>query len=101
MWPRRHAHEYRAMLVNAKQVFGFKHNMTYGKVYMDPKEQAAARHRLSGRAIKVIGVSETTTLQPFLQEKLECTVTDSIRCRPQHDDMSHPLTKEMLGENSH
>jgi len=78
-----------ATSIDAEQVFGFKHNMTTAEVYMDPKEQAAARVRLFGRAIKIIGVQEITALQPFLQSKLEHTVTEKMSRRPQMNGMEN------------
>ena len=59
--------------------------MTHAKKDMDPNEQTAARYRLFARAIKIIGLSQIAALQPFLQSRLEKTVSDAMRSRGQVD----------------
>ena len=68
-----------------KQIFGFKYNLTHAKKDMDPDEQTAARYRLFARAIKIIGLSQIASLLPFLQSRLEKTVSDAMRSRGQTD----------------
>lgn len=60
-----------------EKIFGFKHTLTNVRTY-DPNETAAARYRLFGRVIRVIGMSQISNLQPFLQANLEKTAIEEI-----------------------
>lgn len=68
-----------ALILLAK-IFGFEHTMKHTQigVKFDPNEQTAERYRLYARVIKVIGTSQISDLQQFLQAKLEETLSEEI-----------------------
>ena len=59
--------------------------MNHTEIDLDPNEQTAARYRLYSRSIRVIGMSQISTLQPYLQAKLEKTLFRAIGSRPAVD----------------
>ncbi|MCJ1349614.1 hypothetical protein MMC31_007855 [Peltigera leucophlebia] len=52
--------------------------MNHIQIDLDPNEQTAARYRLYARVIRVIGMSQISELQLFLQAKLEETSIEEI-----------------------
>ena len=56
--------------------------MHHGEVSLDPNEQAAHRYRLFSRAIKIAGLAQIATLQPYLQVRLENTLHETIGAEP-------------------
>lgn len=70
------------------KIFGFKYNMKYNQDEFDPNEQTAARYRLFARVIHVIGISQISDLQPFLQANLERTSIEEIDSQSPVDGMS-------------
>ena len=75
-------------LWNGEKIFGFKHTMNHIQIDLDPNEQTAARYRLYARVIRVIGMSQISDLQPFLQAKLEKTLIEEIDSQSTVDGMS-------------
>lgn len=52
--------------------------MNHTHIDFDPNEQTTGRYRLFARVIRVIGMSQISDLQPFLQAKLEETLNEEI-----------------------
>lgn len=52
--------------------------MRHTEIQWDPNEQINLRYRLFARAIRINGLSQINTLQPYLQARLERTFSEKI-----------------------
>lgn len=64
------------------EIFGFQYTMKHSDLSLDPNEQATHRYRLFSRAIKVIGLAQIASLQPYLQSKLQKALGEMIEAQP-------------------
>lgn len=52
--------------------------MKHTDLGLDPNEQAAHRYRLFSRAIRIAGLEQIATLQPYLQATLNSTLSHMV-----------------------
>ena len=52
--------------------------MSHTEIDWDPNEQTNLRYRLFARAIRINGLSQTNTLQPYLHARLRRTLKEKI-----------------------
>ncbi|MCJ1248353.1 hypothetical protein MMC30_005570 [Trapelia coarctata] len=70
--------------------------MKHTTVDLDPNEQTAARYRLYSRAIRIIGMAQISSLQPYLQARMQETLYRHVDARDSTDGMNLFLVGSLL-----
>ncbi len=69
--------------------------MKHSEIGLDPNEQAAHRYRLFSRAIRIAGLEQIAVLHPYLQERLDISLSEVVGKAVSIQGQRHPYSNQV------